>query len=281
VSFGPNSVTWETEKYSENPNANALRWGTLYNFRFDADVPPGSYGATLGLFRPGTSQSVTAATLTPDLCDHDGVCDAGETCGNCASDCASQGGGSGCCGNGTCEVGENPCRCLADCGGSSPSEIFCGNGIDEDCDGTSDCADTDCCTDAACEGNDTDGDGYAVCDCDDANPQVWATPGEALDVRVGKGGGNTADLIWSSPAQPGGSAGNFDALRSTNAGDFDAPATCLFLDAPAVPACSDAADPGVGGVYFYLVRATNACPSGVGPLGAGSDGQPREGRTCP
>ncbi|MDO8631559.1 MAG: hypothetical protein Q7R41_13820, partial [Phycisphaerales bacterium] len=41
------SITWTTEDYSVNPNANALRWGTLYNFRFDIDRPPQSTTATL------------------------------------------------------------------------------------------------------------------------------------------------------------------------------------------------------------------------------------------
>ena len=34
------SVTWSTDDYATNPNANALRWSTMYNFSFDADSPP-------------------------------------------------------------------------------------------------------------------------------------------------------------------------------------------------------------------------------------------------
>ncbi len=41
-------------------NANALRWGTLYNFRFDANIAPGSGAAAIGLFKPGSPASVTA-----------------------------------------------------------------------------------------------------------------------------------------------------------------------------------------------------------------------------
>ncbi|HET9482153.1 MAG TPA: hypothetical protein VFP98_10385 [Candidatus Polarisedimenticolia bacterium] len=39
----------------------------------------------------------------------------------------------------------------------------------------------------------------------------------------------------------------------------------------------------VGGVFFHLVRAENACPgaAGVGSLGRGSDGTERAGRACP
>ncbi len=76
-------IKWFTQTYDENINANALRWGTLYNFRFDADSPPISAMATIGLFRPGTPDSVTAATLGPDMVttcaedlDGDGVVEA-------------------------------------------------------------------------------------------------------------------------------------------------------------------------------------------------------------
>jgi hypothetical protein len=47
------AVTWGTALYTSNPNANALRWGTLFNFWFDADEPPGTGNATITLFRPG------------------------------------------------------------------------------------------------------------------------------------------------------------------------------------------------------------------------------------
>src|SRR6185503_20899281 len=31
-----NSAVWNCETFAQNPNANAIRWGTLYNFRFDS-----------------------------------------------------------------------------------------------------------------------------------------------------------------------------------------------------------------------------------------------------
>jgi len=49
----PEAVQWTTQSFAENANANALRWGTLYNFRFDADAPPASGELVIGLFRPG------------------------------------------------------------------------------------------------------------------------------------------------------------------------------------------------------------------------------------
>lgn len=62
-----NVLTWSTETFATNPNANALRWGTMYNFRFDADIPPSPENGdiTIGLFKPGTPTSVLANTVIP------------------------------------------------------------------------------------------------------------------------------------------------------------------------------------------------------------------------
>ena len=47
------SITWSTETFAQNQNANAIRFGTLYNFRFDADQPPNPTNATVGYFKTG------------------------------------------------------------------------------------------------------------------------------------------------------------------------------------------------------------------------------------
>jgi hypothetical protein len=47
------SITWSTETFATNQNANAIRWGTLYNFRFDADQSPNLTDATVGFFKTG------------------------------------------------------------------------------------------------------------------------------------------------------------------------------------------------------------------------------------
>jgi hypothetical protein len=52
------SITWETETFAQNQNANAIRWGTLYNFRFDADQPPQTANATPGFFKTGSPMTV-------------------------------------------------------------------------------------------------------------------------------------------------------------------------------------------------------------------------------
>jgi hypothetical protein len=69
----PGAVTWSSpQTFAQNPNASALRWGTMYNFWFTSDAAPslpvasvaGAGGSvTLGLFRPGTPTSITAPGL--------------------------------------------------------------------------------------------------------------------------------------------------------------------------------------------------------------------------
>jgi hypothetical protein len=60
---GTDSVAWATSTFDVNENANAIRWGTLYNFRFDANTPPVTGVVTLTLFRPGTPTQVTAGAM--------------------------------------------------------------------------------------------------------------------------------------------------------------------------------------------------------------------------
>ncbi len=53
------TITWVT---FDNP----VVWATMYNFRFDADAPPGEYVMVrLGLWDPGTPDEVTGFTLGP------------------------------------------------------------------------------------------------------------------------------------------------------------------------------------------------------------------------
>jgi hypothetical protein len=58
VTQASGSITWNSETFAQNQNANAIRWGTLYNFRFDADRPPQSVNATVGYFKTGAPMSV-------------------------------------------------------------------------------------------------------------------------------------------------------------------------------------------------------------------------------
>jgi hypothetical protein len=61
------SITWSTQTFAQNTNANAIRWGTLYNFRFDCNVAPINNGdVDLGLFKPGGTNSILAEAWVPD-----------------------------------------------------------------------------------------------------------------------------------------------------------------------------------------------------------------------
>ncbi|MFQ5491047.1 MAG: hypothetical protein ACE5GE_10025 [Phycisphaerae bacterium] len=61
------ALTWSTQTFAANPNANALRWSTTYNFWFEADLLPETTlsPATIGLFKPGTPAQVAASTVVP------------------------------------------------------------------------------------------------------------------------------------------------------------------------------------------------------------------------
>jgi hypothetical protein len=69
VTHGSDSITWNCETFAQNQNANAIRWGTLYNFRFDADQPPRDANAAVGYYKTGSPGSVAiqapVGTATP------------------------------------------------------------------------------------------------------------------------------------------------------------------------------------------------------------------------
>ncbi|MHC4696349.1 MAG: hypothetical protein ACYTFA_06380 [Planctomycetota bacterium] len=89
IELDGDSIRWYTETFATRENANALRYGTLYNFYFDVDVPPGPVTITLGLFKPGTPSSVTAEIKGPNAdtdCNTNGIRD------KCDIDCGPPGG---------------------------------------------------------------------------------------------------------------------------------------------------------------------------------------------
>ncbi len=66
VTTGGGEIVWASETVSQNVNANALRWGTLYNFRFDADSGPiASPNLGLDLFKSGSPSSMAISARTP------------------------------------------------------------------------------------------------------------------------------------------------------------------------------------------------------------------------
>src|SRR4029077_3654287 len=66
-----NALSWSSETFAQNQNANAIRFGTLYNFRFDSNRPPQVTNATIGFFKTGAPITVAAiqgpspSTCTP------------------------------------------------------------------------------------------------------------------------------------------------------------------------------------------------------------------------
>jgi len=60
-------LSWSSETFAQNQNANALRWGTLYNFRFDSNRPPQTTNATIGFFKTGTPITVGIQGPSPDV----------------------------------------------------------------------------------------------------------------------------------------------------------------------------------------------------------------------
>lgn len=61
------AVTWETDPEAVEPNANALRFATTYNFWFEADQPPATVGITVGLFRAGSPAAITVLAPGPGV----------------------------------------------------------------------------------------------------------------------------------------------------------------------------------------------------------------------
>ena len=259
-------------------------------------------------------------TLPPTGFCGDGICDMAlaEDCVNCAADCAGvqsgnpgnryccgAGGGQdpvtcqdprctdvgfdcgttaaeACCGDDVCDSVEDSCSCAADCGAPLESELVCNDGIDDDCDGQADCGDLDCCTDALCiDGIDGDGDGVADCDCDDGNNQVWATPGEATDLSVSHDVGVGTTLDWVSPVASGSVSVTYETLRTGTPDGWMLAVDCVPDGDPSDTTNLDTENPDPDLVYYYLVRASNACPEGVGPLGQDSGNAERTGASCP
>jgi len=72
--LGGGEISWETSTYSQNVNANAIRWGTMYNFRFTATAAPEMGEVQLGIFKPGVTSSYGVSMFIPagepvDPCD--------------------------------------------------------------------------------------------------------------------------------------------------------------------------------------------------------------------
>lgn len=125
---------------------------------------------------------------------------------------------------------------------------------------------------------DTDGDGFdAQIDCDETKGEVWAAPGEVLNLRWSA---DRTALLWDLPGLPGGAptALRYDVFRSPSPAGFADAAECLETDSLDRQS-PDGAIPAPASARFYLVRAENTC--GPGNPGTGTDGLPRPVPSCP
>ena len=126
------AITWATDRYADNPNANALRFSTLYNFYFDSNAEPDTTTITIGLFKPGDPPSVSASSIGPKLdvidCNQNGIAD------QCDIDCAAEGCEWPCGGSIDCNAIGLPDECEPDCNGSGqPDACDVTDGASLDC----------------------------------------------------------------------------------------------------------------------------------------------------
>ncbi|MFQ5589966.1 MAG: hypothetical protein ACE5HE_02275 [Phycisphaerae bacterium] len=132
------AVTWSTQTYDANPNANALRWGTVYNFRFDVNAWNERGLVTIGLFKPpqspGDPLEITGESLAPThaLIDCNGnkimdACDISCDALDCTAPCGM---------SGDCDGNAVPDECQPDCDGDGSADA-CDilSGVSADCDG--------------------------------------------------------------------------------------------------------------------------------------------------
>jgi hypothetical protein len=121
-----------------------------------------------------------------------------------------------------------------------------------------------------------------ACDCAPADAAVWGLPGDANGptlTHTPPGPGGVTTLAWTAPATGGlPAAMTYDVVRSPAAADFVAAGACLESDGGDLQA-TDPSAPAPGGIFFYVVRAQDACGAGVSHRdGAGT---PRPARDCP
>jgi len=110
---------------------------------------------------------------------------------------------------------------------------------------------------------------------------VWATPGESTDLSISHDSGFGTTLDWASPVDQGSVSVTYETLRTVMPDDWMLAVDCVADGDPTDTTNVDAENPDPGLVFYYLVRASNACPEGVGHLGWNSGNAERTGASCP
>ncbi len=274
VEVANGAITWSTSSFDVDPLANALQWGTLYNFWFSVDTAPDfNSTASIGLFRPDCplcpDTVAVRDTVGPTLelvdCNGNGVADV------CDISCDIVGCLEPCGMSGDCNNDGRPDECEQDCNSNTVPDnceliVVCVGGsrdgldcmVDADCDtgtcvGVNDC-DRDGFLDdceADCDGDgipddcdppqDTDQDGITDCldECPDTSP-----PGSCLcpeqDCCIFPGGavfcqGFTRDDCFASGGTP--LCVVSPCRNGCLVGDFDRNGVLDFRDAAALMRC--------------------------------------------
>ncbi len=69
---GANEITWSTESFISNPNANAIRWGTMYNFSFVSSAAPEMGEVSVGMWSdPSVEMTATLQVPSAGICQAD------------------------------------------------------------------------------------------------------------------------------------------------------------------------------------------------------------------
>jgi hypothetical protein len=115
VTEGTDSISWNAvDTFAQNPNGNAIRWGTLYNFRFDADAPPhNAAGGTLTTFKTVTTQNFETVVPAAD-CNDNNVADSVDIANGTVEDVNK---------NGIPDICEEPVDCPADATGDLTVDV--------------------------------------------------------------------------------------------------------------------------------------------------------------
>lgn len=180
VTVTDDTLTWATIPFAVKQNANALRWGTLYNFRFDINAAPQETSATVGLFKPKPPlpDQLSVQTIGPAAgiidCNNNGIADPCDVA--CGEHCGPN------CGKSTdCDFNGVPDDCEDDCNNNDVADlcdIIFGPSDDCNLNEVPDECEPDCDHDGipnVCETVlDTDGDG--ILDCDDECPATTTQP---------------------------------------------------------------------------------------------------------